>query len=116
MSGNPHYDLYESKPINSWEELVDYYEENRTRFDGWLFRGQGDAKWCLEPTFTRAVITRFKESWLEVPKIERGLVRLFRRQLHSYSEEALFQPSTLMECLALMQHYGAPTRLLDWTY
>ena len=50
-----------------------------------------------------------------VAKIEGGLLRRFKRQCHHYTM-AVPNDDNIMEWLALMQHYGAPTRLLDWTY
>jgi hypothetical protein len=47
------------------------------------------------------------------PAIEQEMIRDFRR---SYiGDHAIIDKDTL-HCLALMQHHGAPTRLLDWTY
>jgi len=50
-----------------------------------------------------------------VARIEGGLLRRFKRQCHHYTM-AVPNDDNIMEWLALMQHYGAPTRLLDWTY
>jgi hypothetical protein len=49
------------------------------------------------------------------PEIEDALLREFKRRYHHYS---LHVPSPLehLRWFSLMQHYGAPTRLLDWTY
>lgn len=87
---------------------------------GWIFRGQksfaDDSKGLnkLSTTLERAILD-YGQDLTMVPKIEMGLFRKFKRQ----SEVILKQfpePGNYMEWFALMQHYGAPTRLLDWTY
>jgi hypothetical protein len=55
------------------------------------------------------------EKTYSVARIEGGLLRRFKRQCHHYTM-AVPHEDNIMEWLALMQHYGAPTRLLDWTY
>lgn len=48
-------------------------------------------------------------------EIEGGLLRKFKRQCHHYAQHTPKKDDRL-EWLALMRHYGAPTRLLDCTY
>jgi hypothetical protein len=50
-----------------------------------------------------------------VSKIEGGLLRRFQRQCHHYTMQVADERN-ILEWLALMQHYKAPTRLLDWTF
>lgn len=44
-----------------------------------------------------------------------NLLRQFKRRSHHYIQDPP-RDSEVVEWLSLMQHYGAPTRLLDWTY
>jgi hypothetical protein len=49
--------------------------------------------------------------------VEAGLLRKFQRHGHLYEGRmAVPDHDNVLEWLALMQHYGAPTRLLDWSY
>jgi hypothetical protein len=45
------------------------------------------------------------------------LIREFGRKAHLYlGDSELPDPEDTLEWLSLMRHFGAPTRLLDWTY
>jgi hypothetical protein len=79
----------------------------------WLFRGQSEKSWGLETTLERTVL-RFGHPLTRAPIIEKGLIRRFIRQSHHYSLD-LPNRDNILEWLALMRHYGAPTRLQDWT-
>jgi hypothetical protein len=95
---------------NSWAELIKHIEPlSRSH---WLFRGQA-YDWCLAPTLQRKI-----DAWGidpgHAPKLEEELAREFRRRVRG-EEQSLVQKN-MLNCLALMQHHGAPTRLLDATY
>jgi FRG domain len=58
---------------------------------------------------------RFKMALAEAPTTERRLLREFKRHLHRYTSD-LPDDNDDLRWFALMQHHGAPTRLLDFTY
>jgi hypothetical protein len=101
--------------ITTWEELDQKYRDLFSTGKRWLFRGQRITNWDLQPSLERA-LDRFK---FLPPKPMKSyqdfFLRQFKRNFHRYS---LYLPSddNNAEWLALMQHHGAPTRLLDWTY
>jgi len=97
--------------VESWEEFVELIESEE--LDGWAFRGQRVASWPLYSALSRYLI-RFAPDPAEWSEKERRGIRIFRRKAHQF----VLDPSALAEdlrCLALMQHHGAPTRLLDFT-
>lgn len=81
---------------------------------GWLYRGQRSAAWPLQTSLERCC-DRQRVSDVERPRIEHELLREFRRTYHQYATHVP-QASSAIEWMSLMQHHGAPTRLLDFTY
>ena len=80
----------------------------------WHFRGVLD-NWALEPTLERAA----RDSCVplsELPNIETRLLREFKRTYPLNTNVAPPDDNDTLGWLALMQHHGAPSRLLDWTY
>jgi hypothetical protein len=72
----------------------------------WAFRGEADAERILRPGIERNA---------SKPQLaERYALREFKRRAHHYLRD-LPNDEDDLEWLALMQHHGAPTRLLDWT-
>lgn len=85
---------------------------------GWIWRGHSSFEWHLETRLARefAGLPSFEDS-----AVSHDYVGLENKIIGSFKERArrsLEPPPDdldLLSWLALMQHYGAPTRLLDWT-
>jgi hypothetical protein len=107
-------------PINDLTHLI-IEQENLPRQDPdsvWVFRGESFRKnhnrnhWTLQPSLERAGERYGKQDGSE---LEYWLLREFKRRLHHYGAPVPPDWDTV-EWLSLMQHHGAPTRMLDWTY
>lgn len=83
--------------------------------DGWVFRGQRDTRWGLETSIERQFrnLGRHKDIREELERRERLILEDFQRRAHQFVAE---RPATVLEWLALIQHHGGPTRLLDFTH
>src|SRR5690242_6358792 len=88
---------------------------------GLVFRGVPDRTWKLRTSIDRAFETSTfpnnpNDRHHAALVREAGGVSLFRREasLHLLPVEVSLLGS-VAGSLAVMQHYGAPTRLLDWT-
>jgi hypothetical protein len=96
--------------IASWQELIDVlyadtWREQISRFrSNFAFRGVSDAQHDLRTTLARL--------GGDVGELERHILRSFRK----YAHRDAVPGDSLWNWLAVAQHYGAPTRLLDWTY
>jgi hypothetical protein len=96
--------------IESWSELqnelfVDSWNPDLERFRSrYAFRGLSDYRYRLETTLIR----------LQGPYqvLERHLLRNFRK----YAHRRVVERDSLWHWLSVAQHYGLPTRLMDWTY
>ena len=94
--------------VQSWDEFVqelynipcNEYGRYRSRY---VYRGVGDSSWHL--------VTSLQRLGGEYVKLERAMLRSFRKYA-KFGE--IPRNSTWIE-LAIAQHHGLPTRLLDWT-
>lgn len=103
---------YDSIDIKDIDDLVDLQKE----FDlkgHWIYRGQKDSKWNLETSFDR--MYRESNGTFSRTTSEIALIKRFQRESHHYGITNI-DILNIPEWLSLMQHYGAPTRLLDWTH
>jgi len=98
--------------VSSWNELRDDLEELAKA--GWAFRGHADATWPLESSLTRYLKMFGGPSTGWVTR-EKKILQTFKRKAHLLLSRTPEEGETL-EWLALMQHHGAPTRLLDFTW
>lgn len=96
---------YTIMTLDNWQQFKDCI---RGFGENWAFRGQAHAGWGLSNAIERTGFINF------YPGIEADFVAEFQRGARNYlsKDEA---PLHLIEWLALMQHHGAPTRLLDLT-
>jgi hypothetical protein len=97
--------------IGAWSHFVDVVT-SWPGFRNWAFRGQADAGWQLQSSLSRHIkISGVCEAaW---PLQEARIRRIFERKAHLFINDP---PRDELEWLALMQHHGAPTRLLDLTW
>lgn len=93
--------------LKDFIELLDgFYSSVRSVY--W-YRGVGDSIYKLKPSIYRHPEEKGKKEFQE---LEKGLINRFKERAISYLSH---NKDNNWEYLFLMQHYGIPTRLLDWT-
>ena len=113
----PRGDGFYYERVSGWDGLFKRLEElSQENYRKWIFKGQL-SKWLLESTFDRA----FSPSGItegnrqsEASAIEQELTRDFRRLYDGSDRQAVLED--MLYGISLMQHHGAPTRLMDFTY
>lgn len=94
---------YSTITLQNWQD----YKLFVRQFTGnWAFRGQSDSRWVLNNAIERTSFIRHHKG------VEIDFVSEFQRGARNYLSKDE-TPEHLIEWLALMQHHGAPTRLLD---
>jgi hypothetical protein len=95
--------------IKSIPELVERLNELSNNY---VYRGHADAEWPLQPSLERILTKNW--SLKEAARHEDFSLKEFKSKFHLYDHENI-QPKSKLAWLATMQHYGVPTRLLDFT-
>lgn len=108
------------KEIKNFDELLlvinQFMEKQLSKNTKFAWRGQVKASWPLHSSLYRRMnIT--KDKILKEKEIEESegqiLVELHRWGLHSSAQSGRL---SILNQLAMLQHYGAPTRLIDITF
>jgi hypothetical protein len=105
---------FTEESVTNLDEMWSLYHKFQKPNDPWIFRGQPNSKDQPRPSLER-LAEKFSISFGTLPELESALLRHFKRQAHLYVANLPKDEDTI-EWLALMRHYGAPTRLLDWTF
>ena len=96
--------------VHSFEELqdiifADCYDEKTMRYrNNYVYRGVGCATFGLISTLNRICSHELS--------LEKAILRSFAK----YGYADIHQISSFWQLVAMGQHHGLPTRLLDWTY
>jgi len=98
--------------LESWETFLALV--TKPPYSNWAFRGERDERWPLYSSLSR-YLQNFgvaREAW---PSQEGRILRVFKRKAHQFLTKP---PDTDddFQWMALMQHHGAPTRLIDFTW
>ncbi|MEO8592974.1 MAG: FRG domain-containing protein [Candidatus Solibacter sp.] len=98
--------------LKSWEAFLELIVS--PPYSNWAFRGERDASWPLYSGISRYLMNFGvdRKAW---PEQEGRILRVFKRKAHQYLEQPP-DPEDDFNWLALMQHHGAPTRLIDFTW
>jgi hypothetical protein len=80
-----------------------------------LFRGQSRADWTLQPSLARELVDSTM-NWFQVAQLEREMNNRFWREAHRELEPGMSSKKAIsLNSWPLMRHFGAPTRVLDWS-
>lgn len=109
-------DVLEKNKIKSLPEFIEQVCSLNDKYTGGgrycayelLYRGQSDAKYELLPSIARGRTSSIQVTTLNE---ERNLIELAKKKFPDVFNDNM-KP---LEVLALLQHYGVPTRLLDIT-
>lgn len=100
--------------VDSWNDVLQLFDQITHKSSNWAFRGQSDENWRLSTKFERETNKYQCDSyWFK--NREKIILKDFQRKAHHFIQN-LPDSENYIEWLSLLQHYGGPTRLLDFTY
>jgi FRG domain len=112
--------------VERWQDFEPVVERATERIGQGLilYRGQTDSSWRLRPSLLRGIAEAdTREAAERLHEVEKASVYRFRQQSHHHLKASVLPPDledlegfhVYVKWLTLMQHYSAPTRLLDWS-
>lgn len=97
--------------IRSVSDLLEIVARDAVAATGWIFRGHSSCRWPLKAGVHR--LSEVHDANLDqIVAYERSLLSEFKRRARIFLQS---RPSSDWEWMVLAQHFGLPTRILDWT-
>lgn len=111
---NSVYNVFIETTLESWNDLFLFDQKFLSQF---IFRGQANADWNLSTTIERFVNRMHPNSFeSKLPAMyENKMIEDFAWRYPLYENNKTPGVTDYIEWLSIMQHYGASTRLLDFT-
>lgn len=106
---------YVTTQLEHWNDI---FLLNQRFMSNFVFRGQGNADWGLKTSLARMVESHHPNfiDKMTSAAYEQRMVDEFQWKYPSYEKKHIPGEQEAIEWLSLMQHYGAPTRMLDFSY
>ena len=79
--------------------------------NNYIYRGHSNISWKLQSTLERVLENDYEST---SKKFEEYSIDYFKSRFQLYDKSNVL-PSSKVEWLSIMQHYGVPTRMLDFT-
>lgn len=80
--------------------------------NNFIYRGHANAKWPLQSSLERLIESQWSQG--KARHFEDFSLEAFQAKFHLY-DRANITPDSKLAWLSVMQHYGVPTRLVDFT-
>ncbi len=100
--------------MEHWNDVISF---NQMFLSNYIFRGQADFNWNLSPSLERLVHLHHP-NYVDkhIPYIyEKKMLDTFKYKYPLYETNIFPKEDENIEWLTLMQHFGAPTRLVDFS-
>jgi len=95
--------------ISNADDLLKHFN---TLENHYIYRGHANAAWPLQSSLERVIGSKWCSA--EARRFEDFSLDRFKAKFHLYDRENI-TPDSKLAWLSVMQHYGVPTRLVDFT-
>lgn len=96
--------------VGNIESVVDLEAVFQEFSSDWVFRGQSDARWALNPSIQR------DRKYIDWDSYEEPIIDALASSQLVLKKWPQFQKFSYLEKLGFVQHYGGVTRFLDFSY
>lgn len=110
--------MYVETRLENWDDIFKLYNRFLMAF---VFRGHGSTNWTMSSALER-MVRRFhaKHSQSNIASTANGyeedMLKEFKWKYPCYEKINIPADIEVIEWLSIMQHYGAPTRMVDFSY